>query len=128
MINRDCVLSWLVFVSAGFASGCATVHVSGAEAQVSQGFGVLNVSVQAGEKTPTFVNTDGVGVILASQSIVIGSVSEVLASFPNAYDCRVMIIVQNNAEFDELRAVLTTNLGRVNDICLATKEGDVWPQ
>lgn len=86
------------------------------------------MSVQAGEKTPTFVNTDGVGVILASQSIVIGSVSEVLASFPNAYDCRVMIIVQNNAEFDELRAVLTTNLGRVNDICLATKEGDVWPQ
>lgn len=106
--------------------GCATVYVSGSDAKVSQGFGVVRVDVQPSNSAPQLVTTQGFGIVVASRSLTIGVVQESVATFPDSSGCRVMIVVQSSTEFEALQRVLIDDPARLGNICVTKKEGATW--
>ncbi|MEN9867310.1 MAG: hypothetical protein RL748_2900 [Pseudomonadota bacterium] len=116
----------LAFAMMAGLSACTTVHVSGAKAEVKQGIGFVNVALQPDGKAPFMVTTEGVGIVGAANSIMIGAGKEFLVSFPDAGACHTVIVVQNQQQFESLRQLISSNPESLNHLCLTSKEKSAW--
>lgn len=111
-----------------FLQGCTFVRVTGADANVSQGIGFVRVNVQSDSSLPVVVTTRGVGVIGSARSVTLGFVSEFVALFPDPSACHTLIVVEKNDEFNYLKSLFINNPKKLNNLCLTSKDGEVWHQ
>lgn len=124
--SRSIAVYVLLLCCGAFLPACTTVHVSGSQAKVTRGFGIINIEIQPDNRAPLMVATEGVGIVAASKSVTIGAMREFTVSLPDASACHTVIVVQNNQEFNSLHQLLSSKPESLNHLCIATKEKITW--
>jgi hypothetical protein len=91
-VNGHALLCVLFIVANLFCSGCTVVRVQGNDVRTELYPGVVRVSISAAREIPTVISTNGVGLVMTTQSNTLGWVREWAVLLPDSTKCRVVFI------------------------------------
>jgi hypothetical protein len=109
-------------------SSCTIVRVAGTEPEITQKFGIVNLQMKGVNGQPLIVSTAGLGLTFGGSSTTLGWLQEVIITAPDAAKCRVFIVVETKDDLETLKDSLASNRIFHGDICVFSKEGEIWPK
>jgi hypothetical protein len=107
---------WPIVLAA--LSGCVQLHiVSGDAVEVTREWGLVWVSVSA-QKNPTYVATDGLGLVFGQRNLTLGWLKERVALFPDPGRCAVLIVAESVTDVEAITKLLEASNRNLGSICI----------
>ena len=115
---EDCARSLAVAAALLILCGCAQVTVrSGDQISTSSGFGLAAARFD-GLTNPVSINTRGIGVTSGMGHLTVGWLDEELIVFPDASQCRLLVVVRAQGEIEAVIDALRASRLDSDGICI----------
>lgn len=99
-------------------NGCSIVRIYGADGVVVQTeYGISQISITP-SLNPSYIATEGVGIIAGRRHLIAGWMKEKIALFPDPARCAALLLVSSTADVEAVQKLLEVNGRNLQDVCL----------